>query len=169
MGPILHFLQSATEVTVSFRLTLFSFPKQRPHCLNSKCTCSPVSTHGCVGLQMKCGQVHWYFETLESNCTFDPQKPALRSVAQCFTVISRVSYHAIKMRLHRLVHEACAPSWSVCMQTETISSAGKRYIIIIIIILVPAHLTFKAHLTLLHVLQKKKRHSWLIKSRYISF
>ena len=86
------------------------FPVQRPHFLNSKCTCTHQSTHGRVGLKMSCGHIvctllaYCYLEAAESDCMIDQQKPGLKSMVQCFTVILRAHYQDSNMYLNRRVH-----------------------------------------------------------------
>ncbi len=85
-GPIIYPAQcgarSGASVFASFSPTQFSFSHPALRCLNSKCICAHLCTHGRAGLKKVCSGAllaRCYFEELKIDCAIDQLKPGLKS------------------------------------------------------------------------------------------
>ncbi len=128
-NPIIHPAQCGTRhrtsVFASFSLTQFSFSRPVPRCLNSKCICAHLCTHGHAGLKNKvCSGAllaYCYFEELKIDCAIDQLKPSLKSMVQyyfCYKVVSALVENAPLGGSTMLVHFAYY-TLIICSITQT--------------------------------------------------
>lgn len=108
-----------TKITGTFKVLSFTFWKAAPsavvnfhcqlHCVRTNCTCTHLSTHGCVDLDMRGGHAnYWCIAILRQWKVIVQQKPDQKSTVNYFAVIPRVLFRDTFSLLLTLFKEASA-------------------------------------------------------------